>query len=225
MTGYYTLTQGAMNGSRISVYLWDDFLDGETSRRYADVGLIDVNGFVRREIKKPVFKDKMGIFIEFNGEKVYLKDYEYMPIDMLIKYMASCKLENRYVSEDIIWATFMRDTENIGVLCDCPMFEAIIPEMGIGMTGDNYKQILCVPTESRRKKSSWGYKITLEPDIQGLKRFFATRDFYFSDFCSMLKSGDCILVNKDDYKTAQALKQIMGECEKKKSVSVFSIFR
>lgn len=226
MTGYYTLTQGSKKGSRISVFLWDDFLENERFRDYADVGLIDIHGHVYKEIKKPVFKDTDGLYIEFSGEKVYLKNYEYMPIDMLIKYISSCKLEGRYISEDVIWATFMRDTDNICVLCECPMYEAIIPEMGIGLTGDNYKQILCVPTESRRSKNSWGHKITFEPEVEGLKRFFATRDFYFSDFCKMIEDGDCILVNKDNYKTTQALKQIMtDETDKKRSIGIFSIFR
>lgn len=225
MTGYYTLKEGKKKGSRISIFLWEDFLEGDTSRQFADVGFLNLSGKVYKEIKMPVFKDENGLFIVIDEECVYLKDFEYFPIDMLIQYMSSCKLEGRYISEDIILATFMKDSENIGVLCDCPMFDAIIPEMGIGLTGDTYKQILCVPTESRRSKNSWGYKITFEPEINGLKKFFASRDYYFSDFCKMLEDGSCVLVNKENYKTQQALNQIMTKDDKKKHISIFSIFR
>ena len=42
----------------------------------------------------------------------------------------------------------------------------------------------------------------------------------------MIEDRNCILVNKDNYKTTQALKQIMtDEEDKKRSIGIFSIFR
>ena len=76
----------------------------------------------------------------------------------------------------------------------------IIASLGFGIVGDNEQTVLCVPTEKQYAKKNWHYKFTAECENEHLRQYIASRHFYFSDFCSLLKAGHGKLVVKDEFK-------------------------
>lgn len=199
MNGVYTLK----SGKKISVFLWDDLLEGETFRGTADVRAIKEDGYYSsKECKKKLFKDDTGVYIVWDSQKVYINSYDYMSADTLVSKLAEgVEKEDRwFVRDEEIWATLMHESDKIGILCELPMYDMLIPSMGIGMTSDKYVEVLCVFSEHRYKKDKWSYKVTLVPENEKLQEYVASRHFYFSDFCSMLQSGHMRFVLKDEYK-------------------------
>ena len=123
-----------------------------------------------------------------------------MPVSEIVQFIEDAR-EKRWVPyfDDKLFATIMRDTENVGIVFDMPVYEAIMPQFGIGLTGDKEVKTLCVPTEKHYQKYSWGYKFSIEPANKDYRDRIASRDFYFSDFASMVMSGNIDIVVKKDF--------------------------
>lgn len=202
MNTYYTLK----NGTRLEVFMWDDFFDNDIWRGFAEVTqLFDgkiYGGKRGKECKKKLFKDEKGIYIVWDSQKVYLNDFDFDTVEVMAKRISECVLKNDrwLVSDDEILATFMKDTDNVGIIMDMPAYDMICASLGFGIVGDNEQTVLCVPTEKQYKKKDWHYKFTLECELEPLRQYVASRHFYFSDFCSFLKAGHTKLVVKDEFK-------------------------
>lgn len=200
MYANYTLK----DNTKLGIYIWSDFIENKTWREFAEVDVLDDNYLrtTNKHLDLPLHKDGNGIYVVYNGENVYLNDFDYMPYDELMRKIKECieKKDKWIVFDDQILATFLREFEKVGIVGDMPVFDVIIPSMGIGMISDNEIEILTVLSEKRYKKLDWHYKITLVAEDESLRGIVASRDIYFGDFCDLLKSGIYRLVNKDEYK-------------------------
>lgn len=198
MNAYFTLK----DNTKLNIYVWSDFLENKNWRGFVDVCLVDANGHSGEEFETPVYNDEQGVYIIYNGEKVYLNNYDYLPYEQLMEKIAECveKKDPWICRNDDILATFMKESEKVGIVGNMMMYDFIIPEFGIGITSDKKMEVLVIPTEKHYKKSEWHYKFTMEPEDESLQGIVASQDIYFSDFCSALKKGIFRLVDKKEYK-------------------------
>lgn len=209
MNGKYTLK----DGSRISVYLWPDFLEGDDWRGSAEVHRLDKDGHYSGEmVYSTLHKDDNGLFINWNGENVYMNEFYHIPYSELVTKLNECveKKDRWLVDDDDILATFMKETDKVGIVGEFSVFDTLIPCMGIGMTSDKTATVMMVPVEKRHKKSEWRYKVDLEVANKELLCLIASESVYWDDFCSFLKSGIYRLVDKDKYMAKNAEKEIKG---------------
>lgn len=223
MNTYYTLN----NGTRLEVFMWDDFFDNDTWRGFAEVTqLFDgkiYGGNRGKECKKKLFKDDKGIYIVWDSQKVYLNDFDYQPVSVMAKLVAECveKNDRWLVSDDEILATFLKDTDNVGVVIDLPAYDMVCGSLGFGIVGDNEQTVLCVPTERQYSKKNWHYKVTMECDLEPLRQYIPSRHFYFSDFCSFLKSGHAKLVERNEFK--QRVQVYVEKCAAERDTKTYKI--
>lgn len=184
------------DGSKISSFLWDDIQQNETIRGFAEISRIKPGGWRGMEnIKKTLLKDDHGVYINWrisNGKvvKVYLNDFDYMDYPTLVEKVQECidKKDRYIVSDDDILATFMRCTDDVSIEAKLPVADWVTP-FGFALCGDKEAKAVCHLSEKEYPKHSWSYKITMEPDTSKLGVY--SKSMYFSDFCSMLKKGDC----------------------------------
>jgi hypothetical protein len=206
------------DNSKVSAFLWGDIME---IRKYTDAYQVDENGRTDQstETEVEIHKDNDGnLFFIWNNEKIYFDNFEYMPINELVNKINN----NEYVSVDDMLATFLKDTDNVGIVDYPSEYEMIIPGMGIGIVSGNRgkKPILCVPTEiDNYRKEDWHHKITITPENEELRRIYANETYYFLDLAGMLRSKKNIqLVNKNEYKLAnpEKNKELCKKNKKKK---------
>ena len=221
MNTYYTLK----NGTCLEVFMWDDFFENDTWRGYAEVTQLFDNkiygGKRGKECKKKLFKDDNGIYIVWDSQKVYLNDFDYDTVEVMVKRIAECveKNDRWLVSDDEILATFIKDTDNVGIVMDMPAYDMICASLGFGIVGDNEQTVLCIPTERQYAKKDWHYKFTAECECESLRQVISSRHFYFSDFCSSLKCGHAKLVVKDEFK--QRVQEYIEKKEQEKKTKTY----
>lgn len=223
MNTYYTLK----NGTRLEVFMWDDFFENDICRGFAEVTpLFDgkiYGGKRGKECKKKLFKDDKGIYIVWDNQKIYLNDFDYDPVSVMAKRIAEGveKNDRWLVSDDEILATFMKDTDNVGIVMDMPAYDMVCASLGFGIVGENEQTVLCVPTEKQYEKGYWHYKFTVECECEALRQYIPCQHFYFSDFCSSLKKGYAKLVVKDEFK--QRLQTYLEKREQEKTTKAYKI--
>ena len=153
-------------------------------------------------------EDKDATFC-INGETIRVEDFIFDPIDKMIERVeeAVAKKDRWLVSEEALLATFLKETDKIGVVMDVETFDTVIPGLGFGIkSGKDRVPMLMVPAEQKYKKNNWHYKIEFTPAKEENQPFVGYEAFYFCDFCSMLTSGRARLVNLEkvgkDYEPA-----------------------
>ena len=200
------------NNRKVRLFLWNDILEGKDFRTSTEGQVMQQDGkYNSRDISFPIKKDKEGkFFFEFGTEKKYIDDFDYMTVKELITKMKISD-DTRPVTQEEIWATLMKDTDNVGMLLKVSPLDKFALSFGIGLYSPNVEKdpvMLCVPTEKKYNKSSWSYKITFEVADEQLRDSYASKDFYFSDLVSLLyvegKKHDDYnytseLVNKNEY--------------------------
>lgn len=213
MNAKYTINENC----RLEIFLWSDVMEGKTYREFIEVTPIygDKRG---RKCNKRLQKDEIGIYIIWNDNKIYLDQFNYMPLEVLISKINEGKEKNDrwFVWDDDILATFLKETNKIGVVLDMQAYDMVCPQLGIGFVGEREYSVLCVPTEKQYDKNSWHYKFTLECECEELRKYIPYRHFYFSDFCSLVKSGHVNIVVKEDFKKNMIEKYKEQEKEEKK---------
>lgn len=196
MQATYTLS----SGKKISIFLWDDFLENETWRGYAEVRAQKKNGqFGDKEVKKTLQMDpERGLYIVWDKEPVYLNEFDYMSYEELMeKIRESKRTGDRWlVRDDDILATFMMESEKVMVWAPMPVYSMRTP-FGFSLCGDEELEIPCELSTERYAKKDWHYKITLKAVNEELQAICAKHDYYFSDFCSMLKSDIFALADEE----------------------------
>lgn len=204
MKAYFTIDKNNL----LEVDMWPDYLSEKTFRETVEFMPMYTDKYGKKKsllpspIKRTIFKDENGIYFIWDDRHFYLNAFDYLPIDALITKIQT-GIDNRdrwYVGDDEIWATLIRDTDNIGIVLDMPAYDAVYPTLGIGLVGNNKYSVLCIPTEKHYKKEDWLYKFTVECESEELRRYIPSEDFYFEDFCSLIKQGYFKLVKKDDFK-------------------------
>jgi hypothetical protein len=216
MNTYYNTA----NGTRLEVFMWGEFFDNNDWRKTADVTPI-YNGKRGKECKKNLHKDEHGLYIMWDKQKIYLNDFHYDSASVMARKIEECveKKDRWLVSDDEITATFMKDTKNIGLIIDMPVYDMVMKNLGFGIVGDNECTTLCIPTEKQYNKNQWYYKFTAECDCVKLREIIPSRNFYMSDFCSLLKSGHVKMVDKNEYIAEMKKKEIAKTEESKKFVN------
>ena len=179
----------------IKILQFSDMFE-DTCIREADAVQLFVNGKFK---ESPVIfyeVDAGGIWFYKNGRKHYLRDFDCISVDKMIELIEKEREENSncFMYSDELLAVMVRYCNDIGFVCNLPVFETVIPEMNIGITGERTEKVVCKLSEKRYKKGEWGYKITLEPADENLKGLISSREFYFDDFCRILVRGDADLV-------------------------------
>lgn len=209
----YTLS----NGEQISCFFWPDFFENDDWRQFADISLI-IDGHKGDEVKVPLQRDDNGLFIVWNNEKVYLNNFDYEPVEVMAKRIQEgVDANDRWmVWDDEIWATCVKDSDNIAFVMDMPAYDMVMKKFGIGIVGDNEMTVLCIPTERGYTKDRWHYKITVECDCEQLRHYIASRNFYFSDFCSLMKSGHIKMVHRDQFKSEKRQELAQYQANQKK---------
>lgn len=185
------------DGQKIEVFMWSDFFENETYRSFAEVWRY-VNGKrTVKPVKRPVAVDDHGIYIVWNSEKIYLNDFDFMPYEQLMAKIKEGKEKNDrwLVSDDDILATFMKESEKVMVFASMPVYNIITP-FGFALCGDKEMDIPCRLSTAQYPKERWGYKITLEP-LEDLRKVCAKQNYYFSDFCSLLKADIFALADEN----------------------------
>ena len=181
--------------TRLEVFMWSEFFDNNDIRRFAEVTPIygNHNG---KSCKKKLMKDDGGLYIVWDGQKVYLNEFQYDSAAVMSARIAECveKNDRWLVSDDEIIATIMKDP-NVGFVVDMPVYEMIHSILGLGIIGDAEKSTLCIPTEKVYKKQRWYYKLTVEAYHPEERAFVACQHFYMSDFCQLLKGGPVQMVD------------------------------
>lgn len=202
MTVNYTLDDNTC----LNIFLWTDVMGGETYRKVIEVIPI-YNGKPGRKCNKELKKDDKGVYILWNDKPVYLNDYDYYTAEQLIDKLEEVKGNiDVFLSDSDICATFMKETDKIGIVLDMPAFDIRVPELGIGFTGGKRYSTLVIPTEKQYKKSEWFYKVTLECENPELRKYIPYNILYFSDLASFLRSGHAKLVLREQFKDEVAKK-------------------
>lgn len=190
------------NGNRLEYYLWDDIAEGRTIREVIEVEHIYKGQRQGRRSRKKLFKDANGVYIVWNKTKVYLNDFDYDPIDTLVaRINKGVADKNRWsVFEEEMLATFLKETDKVGIIYDAPVIDTIVPIIGVAMYSDRTTPTLCVLSEKEYKKSNWDYKITLLPENEQVRKSVIANTLYTSDMWSMIMAGIIKVVNLDKYK-------------------------
>lgn len=194
MQAVYTME----NGVKLTTFLWTDLREGNIWREVIEVQRIRHNK-PGKPFKKKIFKDAHDVYFVWDGKKVYINDYDYMPVSEMVKYIDEQRVQRGGWFEDKLFATMTRDTENFGIIFELPVYEMVMPAIGIAFTGDKEVKALCVPTEKHYPRASWGYKFTIETENKDYRKSISSRDMYFSDFASMVLSGHVDIVVKDEF--------------------------
>ena len=162
--------------------------------------------------------------VEYNGETIHINNFDYTPIDEMVELVNKAKEANDrwQVPKEKILATFMKESDKIGVVMDVEAYDTISTVLGIGFKGSRKNMLRClmVPFEDRWKKSDWGYKIELRPESEAIAQFTGRETFYFDDLISMIfcERVNFELVNREKYRESHPI-----EIEENQKVST-SIF-
>lgn len=224
MTTFYTLS----NGTQLSAFYWDDFVDNETYRRNIEVQRIQRKGFsvkhYGKEKKYPIQKDDRGIYFVYQDEKVYINDYDFFSAKELCQRIQEMKAVGDFYSylDDDLWATLTRSSENLGFVIDLPIYEVKTP-FGFALTGDRSVNVLCVPyEEGNYPRDRWHYKVEFHAENENVRQLVAKRAFYLMDLVSHIKEGYVDVVEIDDFKEnkiVEVAKQIAKDVEDSKRFS------
>ncbi len=155
-----------------------------------------------RRIKLQKERKTNRIYFVMNGEKKYVDEFDYDPVDTLIERINNSKSTDDLKDCEIL-ATFLKDTDNVGLIlqlvaCSWILEDGqLIPLCPKHVYSD---PMLCVPTERNYKKRNWYEAITLEPENRELRNRFLEDNYLFKDFCLQLRDGIIKLVNKNKYK-------------------------
>ena len=194
------------NGEILCVYLTENILNNENYSASTVAYALTKEGFRddTNEIKLYVKKNRNGeLFFEYKNEKILFKNFDYMTIDQLIENLSLDESKYRINNDDIL-ATFLKDTDNIGLICELAEYDTFFAFVfGIRMTDQQHGEkieCLCIPTEKEYKKDEWKYKITIEAEDEELRNYCAEETYYFSDFVSHIIRGNIKLVNRNNYK-------------------------
>ena len=173
---YFMNAKYLIDGKIVTMFLFSDMMGGKPLR---DMSSVTTEDGVDHEV--PLGNDENGMYFTFEDHKVYLNDFEHMSYEDLIdKIEEGKKKDDRWlVRDDDVLATFLKETDKVLVKTKLPAFDIVIPEIGVGLTSNNYCEVLTVPTEKRYKKKDWEYKITLEYEDKNLRTQIASQTYYY----------------------------------------------
>ena len=198
-------------GKILETYLFGDIVKGEIWRTYIDVYRIRHNKRCK-PFKKKLFADKNGVYIVYDGEKIHLNHFKYYSAEELISNITKYQKEKDfYVFDDDIWATIMKEHDRIAFVSKLPINNPVVNY--IKSKNNEEINFLCSLCERRYTKDMWSAKISLESSNACYHTFVGAKDFYFSDFCSLIKEGQIKIVIKDKY-----IKEYNEKQEEKKTL-------
>lgn len=213
MNVYYTLK----SGERLSMFFWDDYYPcKEVFHLPLEVTEIDMSngsGYcykTRKSIKYPgemegcthqlkLYEDEDGTrYFIWKGEKVNIMNWDYHCLPALIEEIEySISIKDRwFIPDDIILASLMLQADKFAVMTQPKIAIARIPGTSVCLMGDRVEEYVpYVPHfTDYRPLTNWFYKILLWPQNETFRQYCGSEEYYWSDFCSLLKSGHLKLV-------------------------------
>ena len=163
-----------------------------------------------REIARAEYntKDENPKF-EYAGETFEVNNFMFTPLPEIIKRVNEAVENNdRWaVRESEALATFMKESDKIGIIMNVNPFDLVIPGFGFGIKSrsSNRIQTIMVPFECMYTKDEWSYKIELHALDENIRAAVGTERFYFCDLLSGIMSGHYKLVDITDPKTIDML--------------------
>lgn len=180
------------DNSKINGFYWSDFAPDEKTFHYMEV--YPENRYEEKSVllvHDPKEGDKGKYFFYKNKEKIYVEDYDYLCLPMLIEAI-QWGIDHKdiwFVKEEDILHTFLKFPDKFAVKIEMPVYNAVIPFMGIGITGNKRKETFYIPKLTRYPSSEWHYKIEFTPFNEDERKYIANETYYFSDFASMVRKG------------------------------------
>ena len=182
MTANYTMK----NGEILRIFLYSDMLDANdhlmrTNATYQKKGS-------KRENHLNIFFDEESgkKYFIYKNEKKYFDDFDYIPYHQLVRELNDEK-SSAYISSDDILATFIKEPRSICAVAD----------IGLEIDGEDGFDTIVVPSSYKKEDIQWWrHKIKFVPYYEEFKDYSPYLSYYFTDFCSLLRSGVIKLVEK-----------------------------
>lgn len=210
-------------GEKVEVFLRSQLLEGKPWSDKIEIRPLNSKDQpLKRKIVPLVLDEDNRYYFEYKNSRIYVDNYEFDSLEnIIVRIQKAISEHDRWkVSQDEMLATFMRDTDELAFVASLPVFDFIIPSLGIGTTGDNYVEMLCVPEiYGNYPKNEWGYKIAIKPENEKLRPYVANKSYYFSDFCHLIINGDIKVVKKSEYLQQQAEKERLQVIEDNKPIN------
>ena len=155
----------------IDVFRWND-----------DERPVNVYDYISdRSLNRSVREDKFGKFFTWNKTKIYLDDY----IRISIKDFAERVKNKEWVTSDELCQSILSEgVDNVRFIVP---FNTVCCG-GWFLEGDKFKDVECKIVEEFNREVKNAYKIHLVPVVKD-DTVASSRDFYVSDFCSLIQSG------------------------------------
>lgn len=200
------------NGKKIQGFLWNDVIEAALSHKphfHDSISIYEINdGNVGCERRVDVYKDGNYLYFNCYDERVGIMDFDTYTVDELIEKLGK---NDPNITDFTIYATLVNDTENVAIYDRRQIPNSVFLGFGrnYGSLRDaKYAEVLCLPTERRRKKSNWSYKIELTPVSAEDKLIYGVSEKYFEDFCASIISGHCRIVNRNSISKVKTLGKV-----------------
>lgn len=181
------------NGETIEIFFVGDYLKEKTW--YQDCEVYFFKNNKKKTAHKKIFTENNHLYILWDGQKVFLTDFNYLSAKDLVEYINSTlNDESTFLNEDIILSTLYKESEKLKVLAP---IDKIIVKSFFGLTISTHQSeeiVECKFIEDQYDKSQWNYKIEFAPIKQNESYIYSKERMYFSDFVSSIRQKDIKLV-------------------------------
>ena len=145
-----------------------------------------------------VWYNKNGYFLDIDGERIYINDYDYMTLD---EFLADYdNLLHAPFFGDMLKAMLIKNKDRVGVVLNMDVNAPDFALMGVTLTlNTDYVSVLAKISDDL-VLNEYSYKISFDVDDEKLKNMFRRRTFTFSDFAHALQVGDARIVDKKAYR-------------------------
>lgn len=211
MTNYITRNYELATGATL-VVSFDARLQDNCCDPKATVTLMRVDGSYAAPVEKKVSSDDSGLFINWKGTRVYLKDFKFMTTKELIE-----KMKTQYVSDDEILATMLRDKADFGIVTKFTTHtEASAARMReYGCPVNLMKQTQLHGRFDERSHSSryWHNEISFMPKQEKYRKEVQTATYSLSNFCFYVREGSIRIYSISEYADDMAKQEMLCKME------------
>lgn len=182
MVARYTIN----TNSYIEIFLWDDFFMSEgCCYRRAEVVPYYHNQPGRMARKNVMYGDDLQPYIMWNGKKVFLNNFDYVPVSELIEMIE----KKEYISADTLLATLIRDKSSA---IYSEVINSGVSFYGRRMLGlKDTQYIKSVPLNPKPYNTS----VSFFPDDADIASYSSVKSYYVTDLVQLLRSG-CVFLQK-----------------------------
>ncbi len=211
ITRKYELATGATLEISIDTRLQDNRCDNKVM-----VTLVRADGSYATPVEKKVSSDDSGLYINWKGTRVYLKNFKFMTTKELVE-----KMKTQYVSDDEILATMLGDKTDFGTVMKFTVkSETAAAKMrDYGCPVNIMKQTQLHARFDERTYSSryWHNEISFMPKQEKYRPECQDATYSLSNFCFYVREGSIRIYSISEYADDMAKQEQM--CKMEESVS------